>query len=99
MEIENVPTTGCNVLNNGYIDNYYNGVRSRFYIVENKAVLSSRTNYYNIPDGSVCVNASDLVYKPELPIYFEFISIILIFMALFILAKTMWGFLFRKGSV
>lgn len=99
MQVENVPESGCNVLYNGYFDNYNNGVRSRFYVVENKAVLSSRTSYYNLPSDAVCVSSSDIIYKPELPIYFEFISIILVFIALWILAKTMWGFLFRKGTV
>lgn len=99
MEIENVPTSGCNVMYNGYFDNYHNGIRSRFYIVENKAILSTVNNYYSLPDGYRCFNSSELVYKPELPIYFEFMSVILIFIALWMLAKTMWGFLFRKGRV
>lgn len=101
MEYDGLPTTGCNVVYNGYIDNYNGNTRSRYYFVGNRAVLSSRNTYtYNPrPADSVCATNSDLVYNPELPIYFEFISIILIFIALWLIAKTMWGFLFRRGKV
>lgn len=101
MEYEGLPTTGCNVLYSNYIDNFNGNTRSRYYLVGNKAVLSQRNTYnYNPrPEGSICVNNSDLIYNPELPIYFEFIAFILIALALWLITRTVWGFLFRRGKV
>ena len=71
-----LPDTGCNVYYGTYLDNYYNSVRTRFYINDTKLIKSSTSSYTRLPDGVVCLNQGDLIYKPELEVYFQLASVV-----------------------
>lgn len=91
-----LPTTGCNISqSSGYIDNYTNGTRTRYVINENKLVPVYRSTYSSNPTGYTCLSTGDLVYKPELAIYFQFISFIMILVATLIIYKTIIGRLLK----
>lgn len=62
--LQNVPTEGCNVYYGSYFDNYFNGVRTRYYLYDGTAVASTTSTYNTLPNGSVCSNLSDLVPQP-----------------------------------
>lgn len=92
----NLPTNGCNISqSNGFIDNYYNGTRTRYTITENKLVQSYRTTYTSIPTGYTCLNTGDIIYKPELAVYFQIISLALVGIATLIIFKIIIGRLLR----
>ena len=62
--IQGVPDTGCNVFNGTYFDNYTSNIRSRYYIYDGQAVLSSTSTYNTIPAGAVCADLSTIAYDP-----------------------------------
>lgn len=76
-----LPNSGCNVLIAS--DSFYNyspdgHTRERYYIFDGKAHLQSSDYFqYGYSYTGTCLSTGDLVYKPELKIYFEFISFIL----------------------
>lgn len=74
MEID-LPKLGCSIYYGNYVDNYYNSVRTRYYLNENKLVKSTTSNYTRLPDGAVCLSSGDLFYKPETEVYFNVISL------------------------
>ena len=83
MDVE-LPSTGCNISNSsGYIDNYYNGIRTRYLLNENKAVKVYQTSYTgsNPTQYYTCLHTGDIIYKPELSIYFQVIAGGMIFLA------------------
>lgn len=91
-----LPTNGCNISqSSGFIDNYNNGTRTRYTISENKLVLSYRTTYTSQPTGYTCLNTGDIIYKPELAIYFQCISFLMVLVATLIIFKTIIGRLLR----
>lgn len=95
MNVE-LPTTGCNISNSsGYIDNYSGNIRTRYLINENKLVKVYSTTYATRPSDYICLSTGDLVYKPELAIYFQFISAIMILIATVILFKITIGRLLK----
>lgn len=75
MDIE-LPSDGCNVFYGNYLDNYSHNTRTRYYFSENKLIRSSTASYTRIPDGVVCLEQGDLIYKPEIEVYFNVISVI-----------------------
>lgn len=75
MEIE-LPDGGCNIYYGTYIDNYRNNVRTRYYINENHLIKSTTASYTNLPNGYVCMDSNSLIYKPEIEVYFNVISIV-----------------------
>lgn len=80
MEIE-LPATGCNILNNnGVLYNYPNArTRNTYVIYDGKLFLSSQsTSNYDYSYNGTCLVTGDLIYKPEIPIYFQFISLLLV---------------------
>lgn len=95
MEVE-LPSTGCNIMSSyNTVDNYFNGTRIRYYIYDGKFIRSSSSSYSRLPDNSYCLRSGDLVYKPEIPVYFSFMSFCIISFAgilLFnIVIKKLWG--------
>lgn len=72
-----LPETGCNVYHGSYVDNYFNGKRTRFYLNDTQLVQSSKSDYSRVPDGVTCINTGDLIYKPELEVYFNLASFVL----------------------
>lgn len=87
MEIQ-LPTTGCNISQSaGYIDNYNNTTRTRYLISENKLTMVYRTTYNSLPTGYTCLSTGDIIYKPELAIYFPILAGGMIVLALVVLFK------------
>lgn len=70
MEIQGLPTTGCNVFNGTYVDNYNGTTRSRYYIYEGQAILNNTATNTSRPTGSVCMSITP-EYKPELELYIQ----------------------------
>lgn len=66
---------GCSVFYGTYIDTYRNNQRTRYYIYGNRLVPSTTSSYTTIPTGSVCLSQGDLVYKPELEVWFSLASL------------------------
>lgn len=96
MEIA-LPTGGqCVVLSSQTtLYNYLNNrTRDVYYLIDGKAVRSrTETNQYNNYDwsGYQCLHAGDLVYKPEINQYFEFMSIVLIIFVFILIYKITLG--------
>ena len=80
MDVE-LPTTGCNILIAS--DSFYNysadsRTRKRYYIYDGQAHLQATdTSSYGYTYTGTCLSTGDLVYKPELTIYYQFISMVL----------------------
>lgn len=85
----NLPTTGCNILNSANsFYNYSNGNRTRatYYIYEGVAHLQSTTTSttaYTVT--GTCLNTGDLVYRPEIGVHFEFMSIVAVALILMLI--------------
>lgn len=83
MEID-LPS-GCNIYYGTYIDNYTNNgrTRTRYYLDEGKLVQStgSSSQYDQRPTNDYhCLTDGELVYKPEVQVYFPFLaSLVFIF--------------------
>lgn len=77
-----LPTTGCNIINSS--TTFYNyspdgRTRASYVIYDGKAFLqSSNTNQYGYTYTGDCLVTGDLVYKPELDVYFPVISFCII---------------------
>lgn len=84
MEVE-LPQNGCNVYYGSYIDNYNGGIRTRYYINNNKLVESSRATYTGSLSNYHCVTTGDILYNPEAQIYFGAISAVIIAVALILI--------------
>lgn len=73
-----LPTTGCNILISS--SSFYNyspdrRTRQRYYIYDGVAHLeSSSTSTYGYDYTGTCLHTGDLVYKPEIQVYFPLIQ-------------------------
>lgn len=74
----NLPDTGCNILiSNTSFYNYSvdKRTRKRYYIYDGVAHLeSSTTSAYQYDYSGTCLSTGDLVYKPELQVYYPLAS-------------------------
>lgn len=89
MKID-VPANGCNVFYGTYIDNYYNNIRTRYYIHEGSLIKNNETSYSysGVPTGAHCLTSNDsLVYRPQDTVYFQFLSMAMCVFAFFLLSK------------
>lgn len=81
MEVE-LPSNGCNIITSS--TSFYNyspdgRTRETYYIYDGKAFLRESTyNQYGYSYTGTCLYTGDLIYKPELQVYFPLISFILI---------------------
>lgn len=79
MNVE-LPSSGCNILISS--TSFYNYssdryTRNRYYIYDGVARLeSSVTSSYRYDYTGTCLHTGDLVYKPELKVYFPILSFI-----------------------
>lgn len=77
MNVE-LPDTGCNILiSSSSFYNYSTDLRTReqYYIYEGVARKQSSTyNQYGYTYTGDCLTTGDLVYKPELQVYFPVIN-------------------------
>lgn len=77
-----LPSTGCNIINSS--TTFYNyspdgRTRASYVIYDGKAILqSTNTNQYGYTYSGDCLVTGDLVYKPELDVYFPVISFCII---------------------
>lgn len=89
-----LPEQGCNVFYGSYVDNYYNNVRTRYYILDSQLLASSTSSFSSMPSGVVCMDEAVLTYKPELEVYFTFMAIVaaffLFFMAYRLIVHPFW---------
>lgn len=81
MNVE-LPSTGCNILiSDTSFYNYSNDrrTRQRWYIYNGTAHLeSSSTSTYGYDYTGTCIHTGDLVYKPEIQVYFPIIAFCII---------------------
>ena len=86
MEIQ-IPSNGCSIYYGTYIDHYQGNVRTRYYLQNEKLVKNSSSSYNSMPSGYSCISQGDLTYKPELKIWFPFLSFALILVCAILLYK------------
>lgn len=78
MNVE-LPSTGCNIINSS--SSFYNyspdsRTRNYYVIYDGKALLqSSIYNQYGYTYSGDCLTTGDLIYKPELDVYFPALAI------------------------
>lgn len=76
-----LPSTGCNIINSA--TSFYNyspdsRTRETYFIYEGKALLqSTTTNQYGYTYTGDCLNTGDLIYKPEISVYFPVIAFLI----------------------
>ena len=84
-----LPSTGCNIINSA--TSFYNystdgKTRQTYVIYDGKALLqSSTTSQYGYTYTGDCLSTGDLVYKPEINVYFPLISFCLVSFALLLI--------------
>lgn len=90
MEVE-LPATGCNILrSDSSFYNYSDDSRTRqtFYIYDGAAHKESESySQYGYNYSGTCLETGDLIYKPEIQIYFQFLSFVLVFFAFFLIYR------------
>lgn len=76
-----LPSTGCNIINSSTsFYNYSTDSRTRDYYVIYDGVAhlqSSSYSQYGYSYSGTCLETGDLVYKPEVQVYFPILSFIL----------------------
>lgn len=88
MEVE-LPSTGCNIITSS--TSFYNystdgRTRDTYYIYEGVAHLQSSTyNQYGYTYTGTCLQTGDLVYKPELLVYYPVMSLFIFLLILSII--------------
>lgn len=97
MEVE-LPSNGCNILNSS--TSFYNyspdgRTRETYYIYDGKAFLRDSTyNQYGYSYTGTCLYTGDLIYKPELQVYFPLVAFIIICAAALLAYKiVLWRFI------
>ena len=93
-----LPETGCNIINSS--TSFYNyspdgRTRKSYIIYDGKAILqSTSTIQYGYTYTGDCLTTGDLIYKPEIEIYFPVIAFILICAAILLAYKiVLWRFI------
>ena len=78
-----LPTTGCNILTSATsLYNYSADGRTRqtFVLLDGNIYKTAETyNQYGYTYTGTCLQTGDLVYKPEVKIYFEALAFVLCF--------------------
>lgn len=94
MNVE-LPNTGCNILYSAdtiynYSDN--NHTRSEYSIYSGEIFLrNTSTSTYGYNVTGTCLNTGDLVYKPEVKVYFEIISVIIFYLIVRLVFRLLRG--------
>lgn len=90
MEV-NLPESGCNILRSD--TSFYNyspdsRTRQTYYIYDGEAFKESESySQYGYTYTGTCLRTGDLVYKPELEIYYQVISFILCVFAFIVIYR------------
>lgn len=91
MEVE-LPSSGCNILTSATsFTNFSSDGRTRtnYYIYDGHAFKTSETyNQYGYTYTGDCLTTGSLVYRPELKIEFQALSICLFALCIFLIYKT-----------
>lgn len=91
MEVE-LPNEGCNIITgNSSFYNYYNNNRNRdtYYIYEGVAHKSATaTSVQGYTYTGDCISTGDLVFKPELRVYYPIFAFIVIMIITLIIYKV-----------
>lgn len=91
MNVE-LPSTGCNILNSSTtFYNYSSDRRTRqtYVIYDGEAhLISQSTSQYGYDYTGTCMSTGDLVYKPELKIYFPFIASLIFVFSLYVVWRV-----------
>lgn len=95
MEVE-IPSDGCFIASgSNTFQHYLNNQRITYYLYDGKLVRGSSSNYNNLPTGYHCLSTGDVVYKPEVTVYFPFMAFALIAFAGILLfnlvIKRLWS--------
>lgn len=95
MEIE-IPEGGCfSASGSTSFYHYLNNQRIAYYLYDGKLIRGSSSSYSNLPNGVHCLSPGDVVYKPEVTVYFPFMAFALIAFAGFLLFniifKKLWS--------
>lgn len=89
MEIK-LPSTGCNVYYGTYFDNYNGNVRRRYYFDNNGSYISNSVQRSNYGDydtsGYTCI--TEVGYRDDLVILWEFIALIVCLLAFALIYKV-----------
>lgn len=91
MNVE-LPTTGCNIITSS--TSFYNyspdrRTRQRYYIYDGVAHMESSTySQYGYDYSGTCLTTGDLVYRPEIQVYFPFLASLIVIFALFLIYKV-----------
>lgn len=95
MEVT-LPSGGCFAASgsNTYY-HYLNNQRITYYLYDGKLIRGSSSTYTTLPTGTYCLSQGDIVYKPEVEVYFPFMSFCMSALAGFIIFnlifKRLWG--------
>ncbi len=96
MEIE-LPNEGCNVITSTGFTNYNGSIRRNYIIFGARAFLTSEnTSSVGQNYTGECISTGDLVYKPELEVYFNVLSIFIFLFILFVAFRLMLYRFWRK---
>lgn len=86
-----LPSTGCNIINSSTtFYNYSSDGRTRqsYVIYDGEAILqSTTTNQYGYTYSGDCLTTGDLVYKPEIKVWFPLASFCLVCFALLLIYR------------
>lgn len=78
MEVD-IPSGGCFVASgSNTFYHYLNNNRITYYLYDGKFVRGSSSSYTSLPNGYHCLSKGDLVYKPEITVYFPFMAFCII---------------------
>lgn len=94
MKVE-LPSEGCNIISSdtsiyNYTDN--NRTRKRYIIYDGKLILQANDySQYGYTYTGTCLNTGDLIYKPELKVYFEVISIVIFYLIIRLVFRLLRG--------
>lgn len=91
MDVE-LPSSGCNILNSSTtFYNYSPDAKTRqFWIIYDGVAHKQAETYnqYGYAYTGTCLNTGDLVYKPELKIYFPFLASIIFVFSLYVVWRV-----------
>lgn len=95
MEVE-IPSDGCFTANSSTtFYHYLNNQRITYYLYDGKFIRGSSSTYNSLPNGYHCLSTGDVVYKPEIDVYFPFMAFTLIaftgILLYNILIKKLWS--------
>lgn len=93
MNIE-LPADGCNIITSSGFYNYNGTTRSTYVIYDGVAHLSDVRTAYTQDITGTCLKTGDLVYKPELEVYYTLASVltasVIIYLAVRLILYKFW---------